>query len=239
MDDAAGHETGATPEPAEQQAFIDKFRDILSQTDAPCITLTNVFKEMPITHPALLLDVRGGHVDLQTCALQLAAISQCREVYIQSPLVGPPVLGRLDSIVDIRHGIVRVRDFSYRELHVNSRSTVRVRFKKPISIVAYSGGNKVSGVIHDISLGGCCINTLVRHGLDETGSLRVELNLLDESTGRALSMQIDSSLVRVSGDVPPFRCALNFNHTKHSEQLLSIFINQRQIEILKELRESL
>lgn len=239
MDGAAGQEVDMRPDGIDQQEFIERFRDMLSFAGDPRIRLTNVFKEMPITHPAELLDVRGSHVDLRTCQLQIAAMLQCKQVYIQSPLVGTPVLGRLECIVDIKNGVVRICDFSFQELYVDRRNTVRVRFRKPINIVAHSGGNKVSGIVHDVSLGGCCISTLVRHGLEEAGELLVELNLLDESTGRGLPMQIQSSLVRISSDTPPFRCAVSFNHSKQSEQLLSVYINQRQIEILKELRDSL
>jgi hypothetical protein len=237
MDSAADQEIPIESIFDQQQAFIDKFRE-LSSTPHPCITLTNIYKEIPITCPATLCEIKGHHLELQTSELQIAAIAQCQEAYIQSPLVGLPILGKLDDI-DIRRSTVQLSNFSYRQLHVNSRSTVRVRFKKPISIIAYAGSNKISGVIHDISLGGCCINTLIRHGLENAADLQIALKLMDHATGLGLSMQIPCSLVRITGNSPPFMCILRFNHTTQSEQLLSIYINQRQLEILKELRESI
>lgn len=238
MDSAAHQEVGIVSKTDEQQAFIDKFRELLSPGGDPCVTLTNIYKEMPISYPASILEIRGHHVEMQTCELQLAAISQCNGAYIQSPMVCAPVLGRLDSI-DIQRGTVRLSDFSYQELFISRRSTIRVRFKKPMNILAYSGVNKISGVIHDISLGGCCINTLVRQGLEVGDDIMVALKVIEQSSGQGLSMQIPSSVIRVTGDSAPFRCSLLFNHTPQSEQLLSIYINQRQLEILKELRDSL
>jgi hypothetical protein len=226
-----------TPDRAEQQVFIDLFRQLHATSSPAGITLTNIYKEMPITHPATIVEIHGRHVELHTCELQLAAIVKCNEAYLRSPLIDQPILGRLDQI-DVRLQTVRLTDFSYQELKFDKRTTVRVRFKKPIAIVAQAGQNKISGYIHDISLGGCCINTLVRKGLEDAADIVLALKLLEESTGQTLDMQFPCSVIRFTGDRPPFMCALRFSHTPQSEQLLSIYINQRQHEILKELRES-
>lgn len=238
MDSTAGRIISTQSRLEEQQIFIDRFRELSLLDRDPGITLTNIYKEIPISYPATICEIRGHHVELQTCALQLAAISQCSEVYLQSPLIDIPVLGQLDRI-DMRHNTVQLSNFSYQELHINKRNTLRVRFKRPISIIANAGPNKISGVIRDISIGGCCLNTLVRLGLDNTRNITVTLKLMEEETGQGLCMQIPSEVVRLTGESSPFMCALRFNHTPQSEQLLSIYINQRQLEILKELRESM
>lgn len=227
-----------TPETDEQQAFLERFQELLTLESDPRITLTNIYKEMPVTHPASITEIKGHRLELCTCELQLAAISQCKEVYIRSPHLEAPILGRLDSI-DVRRGVVQLHEFSVAELQETNRKTVRVRFRKPMQIVLHSGSDKISGVIHDISLGGCCINTLVRKELTGPEEVQVELKLLDPATGQQNCSSIPADLVRVYGDTPPFRCALCFRHTQQTEQFLSVFIYQRQLEILKELRETL
>jgi hypothetical protein len=238
MDTTTDRQVATASTLTEQQLFINKFQELLSSQQRAGITLTNIYKEIPISYPASICEIRGHCVELETCELQLAAISHCNEVYIKSPLLDAPILGQLDRI-DVRRGTVHLANFCYQELFVNSRNTVRVRFKTPISIVAQAGRNKISGVIHDISLGGCCIKTLVRQWLQETDDIVLYLKVVEDSSGQGLSMEIPSTLVRATGDAPPFLCALRFNHTPQSEQLLSVYINQRQLEILKELRESL
>lgn len=233
--------TGVTEqEPSEfdaQQAFMDLFQELFSKA-ADSITLTNIYKEIPISHPATIREVKGHHLELCTSQLQLAAICRCSEVYIRSPHLDAPVLGRLESI-DVRAGMVRLTHFSYTELQEKNRKTIRVRFKKPTGIVIHSGTGSIPGVIHDISLGGCCINTLVREGLGGSDQLRVELKLIEQATGQVSGTLIPCGIVRIYNETPPFKCVLCFHHTKQSEQFLSIFINQRQLEILKELREKL
>jgi len=225
-------------EPDGQQTFIARFHELFSLSAGPGITLTNIYKEMPITHPASICEIKGRHLQLCTSELQLAAICQCKEVYIRSPHLDLPVLGRLDSI-DIRRGVVQLSNFANAELQEGNRRTVRVRFRKPINVIIHSGTDRISGVIHDISLGGCCINTLVRHGLGESEEIQVELKLTDQTAGQLSCTRIPGGIVQIHGDAPPFKCVLSFRHTQQSEQFLSVFINQRQLEILKELRETL
>lgn len=228
----------ASFEAGQQQNFLQRFQEMIDLDRAPTVTLTNIYKEVPITHPATLCEVKARFLELSTCELQLAAINQCREAYIVSPRLEAPVLGQLESI-DIRHGVVQLCNFRFAELPEVNRKTVRVRFKKPLQIMMYSGGDKISGVIHDISLGGCCINTLVRKEMSDTENINVELKLIDQGTGELTTASIPSTVVRVSGDSPPYRCALCFQHTQQTEQFLSVFIYQRQLEILKELRDAI
>ena len=46
-----------------------------------------------------------------------------------------------------------------------------------------------------------------------------------------------ASIVRVTGVEAPFNCIIEFHPEKHSQQQISYYINQRQVEIIKELKE--
>ena len=237
MTSATDQQQPAT-EPDEQQEFMGRFQELFARDADHSITLTNIYKEMPISHPASICDIRGRHLELSTSDLQLAAICQCSEVYILSPHIDQPILGQMDSI-DIRRGLVQLSNFAYAEMPEERRETVRVRFKKPITIIRHSGTDRISGVIHDVSLGGCCISTLVRKGLGETDDIQVELKVIDQTTGLPNCNRIPCNIVKIIGDSAPFKCIFTFCHNQQSEHFLSVLIYQRQLEILKELRDTL
>ena len=234
----AADQSPATPEPDEQQRFLGRFQELFSLGADPSITLTNMYQEMPISHPASIFDIKGRQLELCTSELQLAAICQCHEVYIRSPHFEAPVLGRMEGI-DIRRRMVRLSDFTYAELWEEKRETVRVRFKRPTNIIIHCGTNRISGAVHDISLGGCLVNTLTRKGLEEADDIQVELKVIDQTTGLPNCRRIPCSVVRISGDTTPFKCQFRFHHSEQTEPFLSRLVNQRQFEILKELRETL
>jgi len=217
---------------------MNRFQEILSRDPQQSLTLINIYKELPIIHPASISDIRGNHLEVTTTELQLAAISQCNEVFIRAPEFEAPVLGKMDSI-DIRRKLVWLCDFRTAQIDAERRETVRVRFQRPTSVVMHTSTDKISGVIQDISLGGCSITTLVRSGLDAANDLELDLKLMDKATGSPNCTRIPCTLIKASGDTPPFRCTFTFRHNKQTEQFLCVLINQRQLEILKELREAI
>ncbi|UFS69892.1 PilZ domain-containing protein [Geomonas sp. RF6] len=220
---------------AEQQKFIQRLQELHAFPEPAPITLTNVYKEIPISHPATIREVNGKYVELNTSELQLASISQCDEAYLQSPLLDWTLLGRLCSI-DMRRSSVKLGDFREAELDVLKRKTVRVRLKKPVTVRLKTEHETIVGAVHDVSLGGSCINTVVRDGLSEGGTLEMELSLPALDTD---CLCIPCKVVAIEGDAPPFRCSFSFDHTSRSEQVLSVFIYQRQLEIVRELKEAL
>ena len=227
-----------TPDPDEQQRFLGRFQELFSLGADSNITLTNIYQELPITHPARICDIKGRHLELATSELQLAAICQCHEVYIRSPHFEATVLGRMEGI-DVGRGVVRLSNFAYTEMREEKRETVRVRFKKPANIIIHAGTTRISGVIHDISLGGCCVTTLTRQGVEDADEIKVEIKAVDQTTGLPNCLRIPCSIIQIRGDTAPFKCLFSFRHNQQSEQFLSRLINQRQHEILKELREIL
>lgn len=226
------------PASEEQLRIVGALQQLKTEQPEASLTLINIYKELPITHPATICEIRGRHVELSTSELQLAAIAQCNEVFIRTPYLEQTVLGRVESI-DIRRNLVSLCDFTSVELKAENRQTVRVRLNKPISVILHCGSDRISGVVQDISVGGCCINTLVRSGLEDGRELRIELKVIDKTTGLPNCMRIPCSLVQCSGASAPFRCAFRFQHDQQTEQFLATLINQRQLEILKELRDSL
>jgi len=223
---------------SDEQRIVGLLQQLKVERPEASLTLINIYKELPITHPATICEIRGRHVELTTSELQLAAIAQCNEVFIRGPYLEQTVLGRLESL-DIRRNLVRLCDFATVELKAENRQTVRVRLHKPIGVILHCGSDRISGVVQDISLGGCCINTLVRGSLEGARDLRIELKIIDKNTGLPNCTRIPCTLVQCSGDSAPFRCAFRFQHDQQTEQFLATLVNQRQLEILKELRDSL
>jgi hypothetical protein len=236
MTTATGPE--AAPDTDEQLAILGRFQELFALDIDAGITLTNIYQELPICNPASICDIRGHRLELSTSQLQLAAISLCNEVFIRSPHFDRPVLGQLEN-VDARRGAVWLSNFCHRDFAAGHRETVRVRFKRPTNIIIHSGSNRVSGVIHDISLGGCCIHTLTCKGMDESEEIQIELKVIDHSSGLPNCTRIPSSMAQICSQTAPYKCIFRFHHTKQSEQFLSRLINQRQLEILKELRDTL
>ena len=69
--------------------------------------------------------------------------------------------------------------------------------------------------------------------------LKLIIKLLHGSTGELVETRIPARIVRLEQDGMRSNCAMVFQHTAESEQVLSTFIYQRQLEIIKELKEKI
>jgi hypothetical protein len=223
----------------DEQAILYLLEQLGVKENSRIVNLVNIYKELPISNNAEILEVRGARVVMHTNELQIATIKSCSETFIESEHFPLFILGRLEEY-DIKRSTVTLINFSYAEVYTNLRNTVRVRLSKPTNVVMKLDNNiNISGIIQDISYGGCGMNTLATDGLDNANGVSLNLKLWDPSTSQYIEVDIPCVVVRVDNSRSPFKVALNFIHNKQTQELVSKFIYQRQMEIVKELREAL
>ncbi len=217
----------------DEAAILSIFTDIKTNRPNIPFSFLNVYKELPVSNDASIFDIKGKSVEFKTCALQIAAIHQNMETLIQAPFLNTNVLGRvvyLDSI----HQLVSLSDFSYADVHFNKRSAVRVRLKTPLNVNLSVDGNRLSGMIRDISLQGCCVTTPAGAQLEKAHDIALHLKLMHDN--KILEASVPTRLIRIHG-APMYNCAMMFEHTSETERVLAIFVYQRQLEIIRELKE--
>lgn len=222
----------------DEQAILYLLKQLCAKKNLSVVRLTNIYKEIPVENNAEIIEVRGARVLISTNELQLAAINLCGETLIGFKDFPAFIFGRLENY-DVLRSIVTFCDLSYAVLYINARSALRVRLQRPLSVIVRADNNMISGSILDISYGGCCINTLTTVGLDLSNRVTLKLKLLDMTTSQIIEADIICEVVRCDNSHRPFKVALSFIHSKQSEEVLSTFINQRQMEIVKELRTAI
>src|SRR4051812_28237619 len=147
----------------DETSILNMMNHVFQTNPEQLLSLTAIYKELPITNSARIMEVRGHRVELETKDIQVAAICHCMEVLIQAPFFPGCIVGQLDSC-DVRRSTVTLNKFAYVELHHSKRNSVRVMLQRPLNVVMESGTNKISGMIRDLSLSGCCMNVLVNQG---------------------------------------------------------------------------
>ena len=217
----------------DEAAILSLFGEIKSTKPNMSFSFLNIYKELPISNDATLFDIKGKHVEFKTCPLQFAAIHHNMETIIQAPFLNTTILGRL-VYLDNTHQLVSLGNFSYADVHFNKRMAVRVRLKVPLNVNIFVDGDRISGMIRDVSLQGCCVTTPAGDLLEQAKDISIQLRVMHNNT--LLDAFIPARLLR-SDNAPIYNCAMVFDHTTETEKVLSIFVYQRQLEIIRELKE--
>ena len=217
----------------DNAAILAIFRDVFAREPNALFSLLNIYKELPICNNATIFDIKGKNIEFQATPLQIAAIANGTETIIQAPFFNMSVMGQM-VYLDLPHQLVSLGKFSYAEVLIDKRNTVRVKLRIPLNVMLHADGKTIPGVVRDISLGGCSLTTLLGADLEAAEDLSLHIKILNE--GKVVEIDVPAKVVRV-GPGPPHDCAMMFQHTSESERILSVFIYQRQLEIIRELRE--
>ena len=128
--------------------------------------------------------------------------------------------------------------FSYVEIMAERRNFVRVELDAGCIIQLETAHGLIEGRLTDLSLNG--LNVLIDHScpLEAGAEVVSSFTLRSPETNQSLAVHLLACMVSVSGDAPPYDYRFTINPEKQLERQLSQFIFQRQVEIIREVKDA-
>lgn len=199
----------------------------------------NYYKEIPVSYDATLLAVENEMAEFEVHEYQAKVVNIEKRALIYCPEKSPfvdDIFGDAFYVNIARKKIILCK-FSYAKIRSDMRRYVRVVLDRPLDIDLAIEGEPINASIIDISLGGAAMRVMDIDLLTPGTGVSPCLKLVDHGTGRITEVDLNATVVRIVGDAAPFICLLEFHPEKNSQQQIAYFINQRQVEIIKELKE--
>ena len=222
-----------------QKNFDDDQAEILAMLEANLkqpLKLINYYKGIPLSYPATIASISRGVVDLDVQAMQAFTIEQARSTFIRSPLFKYDLFAQA-QYVNVRKKAATFVKFSYVEIMAERRSFVRVEVDARVIVTIVSPQGNVEGRLTDISLSGLGVlidyTSLLETGVETT----LQFTLVSPETAQPVSISIPATLVNISGDLSPYSYRFAINPEKLLERQISQYVFQRQVEIIREVKE--
>lgn len=200
----------------------------------------NFYKEIPVSYDGRLISVENDMAEFEIHEYQAKVITLEKKTLIRAHAKSPvpdDLVGEVFYINTSRKRVILSR-FHYAKIHSDLRRFVRVRLDDHRSDVDLYLNNDIRPAsIRDISLGGVALMIADISGL-EPGldvNLILKLEAPDDSSLREIGTAC--TVARLLGDSSPYTCILEFHPDRHSQQALAYYINQRQVQIIRELKE--
>ena len=213
----------------------------LKQMVGKTFSFLNYYKEIPVSYDARLLSVENEMAEFEIHEYQAKVIALEKKVLIRAhekSSVAEDMVGEAFYVNVERKRAILTR-FHYARIRSDLRRFVRVCLDgRRADADLYLDTEILPAAIKDISLGGVALRV---HG--ETSGLAIgrEVNLilkLEASDERSFKeIGLTGTVVKMSGAGMPVTCVLEFHAERHSQQELAYYINQRQVEIIRELKE--
>jgi len=202
------------------------------------IQLLNYYKGIPISYEARVLDVDKDKqsVFFEVHINQLVAAELEKKVLIKSSNFARDLIAEV-NYVRAKKREIALRNFVYVDIASDRRSFVRVDLANPVDITVRIGQKKIKGTVSDMSVASISACLESSDLLDVQGRFPLSLRLPDLQTGKTCLLEIEGELIRAESKDDCRRYVLKLIPDTRSETLLAQFIVQRQVEIVRELKE--
>lgn len=202
-------------------------------------TFLNYYKEIPVSYDAVLLSIENEMAEFSVHEYQAKVINMEKKTLIHSPSSGTfpeDMIGEAFYVSSAKKRVI-LCNFGYAHIRSDMRRFVRVLLDNPVEVEMLFEDDILKGNVKDISLGGAAINTMSADLLVPGLDISLFLKLPEHDGNSPLEVGMSATIIRVIGTTAPFTCIMEFHAEKHSQQQISYYINQRQVEIIKELKD--
>jgi hypothetical protein len=201
----------------------------------------NYFREVPVSYDAVLLHVENEMAEFSVHEYQAKVINMEKMTLIHShPKSTFPedMIGEAFYVSSAKKRVI-LCNFGYTRIRSVTRKFVRVLLDSPVEAEMIFEGDILKGNVKDISLGGAALRTMTADLLTPGLDVNLFLKLPDAGGKPILEVGISATIIKVIGTAAPYTCLIEFHAEKHSQQQIAYYINQRQVEIIKELKDIL
>lgn len=210
-------------------------RGMIGQT----FSFLNYYKEIPVSYDAILLSVENEMAEFAVHEYQAKIINLEKRTLIHSHAASTStedLIGEAFYVSSARKRVV-LCNFGYAHIRSDMRRFVRVRLDNPVEAELLFEGDILKGNVKDLSLGGAAITTMSDDLLTPGLDISVFLKLPDSTGDSKLEIGMSATIVKVVGTNAPYLCIVEFHAEKHSQQQIAYYINQRQVEIIREIKD--
>jgi hypothetical protein len=194
------------------------------------LKLLNFFREIPVSYGATVETVEESHAELLVHQIQAVVISFEKVTVLKSSHFPKDVLANA-NYVNVEKSRIVLSSFSYALVRADRRMSVRVELSEPIYASFTAEGVTTGGRLHDMSLTGVSINVTDAPNLplSQNGELAVTLPIG--------TITVPASLLKVLTVEDGHRLVFEIEATRATELSISKYILQRQVEIIRELKD--
>lgn len=218
--------------------IVAALREIIKNNTRVAFRLVNYFKGLPLSYPATLVEMsKGGTLELDVHKQQAVALNLNGYAFIKCDYFDRAILAEAQN-VNVRNMTASLRNFSFVQILAENRTSLRLELDPQTDAEITWEDVVTTGKVIELSLGGFSIRSHTRCPVPVGAEVALKVmvpNLLQNTQTR---LETKAKLVRVSPEESTDVWRFSITAEPQSEGLLSRFIFQRQVEIIRELKDN-
>ncbi|MGD0585661.1 MAG: PilZ domain-containing protein [Oryzomonas sp.] len=203
----------------------------------PPLKLINYFKGLPLIYPATVAAVERDILELDVQPQQAVAMANNLYTLIRCKLFSHDIAAHVQYVNVPRHA-ASLGKLRFAEIMAERRSSIRLELAHPTQAAFPFQGQDMPGRLSDISTSGAAISIDEYLDMPPGSETILRFMLPDLTQNKLFPFKVEARLVQIKGSASPHSCCFAFSPEKLVEQQLSRYIFQRQIEIIRDLKDA-
>ncbi|MBI2353782.1 MAG: PilZ domain-containing protein [Deltaproteobacteria bacterium] len=219
----------------DQTRILACFRELLKQGKTR-VSLINYYKGLPISYPATIAVVDRDVLDLDIHPQQAVAINKDRYAFIRCPAFSH-VVGAHVHYVNVRKQAATLKGFFFAELMAERRNAIRLELDPPTEAVFELQGESLQGRLVDLSMSGAAVRFEQPPSFEDGFETMLQFmlpNIIQNTLAKVKAPARHLGTTELDG---AYLLKFSIAPDKALEQQISHYIFQRQVEIIRELKE--
>ena len=200
------------------------------------LQLINYYRGLPVSYKAKIMGVENNSLELDVNPHQAVAISDEHYTFIRCKLFKQDIVAKAQS-VSIKHKAVTLKQLCYVEIMAERRNQIRLKVLPPIEASYMSTQGSAQGKIIELSTAGTILTVDHCESIETGEEAMMNFTLPDASQNTPCVVEVSAKLITIIDDIRPSRYIFSLMPDKLSEKHIAKFIFNRQIEIVRELKD--
>jgi hypothetical protein len=216
----------------DEKAIIDVLKGIFSGELKNDLRILNYYKEIPVSYGATISHIDEDLVEMLVHQHQAVVMYVEKTAFLKSDHFPHDVLANVYK-ANINKCIGLFHNFSYAQIRAERRRFVRVQIVDPVKVNFRRIDKNFDGQMIDVSIGGLSLETSekIDIDIDTAGILTAEL-----PTGK---LEMPGRLLKIASLEKGYCYIFEIEASPRIETAISQFIFQKQVEIIRELKDQL
>jgi hypothetical protein len=218
--------------------IIETFQEIIKQRSRVRLSLVNYYRGLPICYHATAVEMDRGTLELDVHRHQAMALQDNGQTFIKCDDFPSPMLALVQN-VNLRRMAASLRNFVFVDIMAERRSALRLELDPPLEVEVRIGATTMTARVLDLSLGGGCLH-LPEPWYAEGAEVSLRLAVPDPLQKGSTLVEAEALHIGTfdrdgrGGDL----CRFSWKMDHQSERVISRFMFQRQVDIIREIKET-
>lgn len=220
----------------DQAYIIETFKGLLKQ-GKPVIKLLNYYQGLPLCFPATIVSIENGIMDLDINPQQAVAIERDHHSFIRCDEFEHDICANV-QYVNVMKRAAALKKFFFVEIMAEQRNTIRLVMDPPAEAAFEVQGVKVNGSLIDISMSGAAVRVEDLPEFGEGFETTLQIKLPNIIQNKYEISQLPARHVATKERDDYYLCIFSITPDQVLEQHISKYIFQRQVEIIRDLKDA-